>query len=126
MAWEAPANYALNVGGCLPGEDRDTGVFTINIDLMTPETETTTHYFWTNSRTFAVEDTDLSEHLRSTASRAFDQDVEVIEAQHNRLPTGDIRGMRLATCREDAPAMRARSIVEKLYREEQSLSEAAE
>lgn len=118
MTWQLPANYVLNVGGTPAGLPRSEGVFTLNIDLMTPETETTTHYFWTLSRDFEKDNPDFDAQMFKTVTFAFDQDVDVIEAQQTRLPHGDIRGMRLAACREDAPAMRARAILEKHYHAE--------
>ncbi|MEO0410522.1 MAG: aromatic ring-hydroxylating dioxygenase subunit alpha [Pseudomonadota bacterium] len=126
MTWQLPANYVLNVGGTPTGRPREEGVFTINIDLMTPETHTSTHYFWTLSRAFEQDNKDFDAQMMNTVGFAFDQDVDVIEAQQTRLPSGDIRGMRLAACREDAPAMRARALVENAYKQEQSAMLAAE
>src|SRR3546814_10625526 len=43
--WYAPANMLLDAGLVMPDAQRGTGIDIIGLNLMTPETETTTHYF---------------------------------------------------------------------------------
>src|SRR3546814_7794005 len=44
--WYAPANMLLDAGLVMPDAQRGTGIDIIGLNLMTPETETTTHYFY--------------------------------------------------------------------------------
>lgn len=60
------------------------------VDLVTPETLTTSHYFWSVARNFKLDDAELTVHLRERSQFTFDQDSRVLEAQQRKLgPTGD-------------------------------------
>jgi vanillate O-demethylase monooxygenase subunit len=114
MTWEPAANYRLVISAAPTGLPLPAIPAVVNYDTMTPETATSTHYFWTIGRSFDLDDEALDSELHRMVEIAFDQDRAVIEAQQNRLPAGDIRGMRLSASREDVAAMRARSIVDRL------------
>jgi vanillate O-demethylase monooxygenase subunit len=55
------------------------------IQGITPETETSTHYFWATARHFAVEDAEISEKMRAITVDAFDEDVAVLGAQQRSI-----------------------------------------
>lgn len=118
MKWQPPASYSLEVAVALPDSKREEAIHIVNLDLITPETETSSHYFWTHGRQFETDNPMLDASIHHVVDVAFDQDQRIIEGQQSRLPNGDIRGMRLAACKEDMAGMRARTIVEKLYKEE--------
>jgi hypothetical protein len=68
--------------------------------LLTPETETTTHYFWTFTRDSKLDDDDLSERLRTGISQAFmAEDAPIIEWQQRYAPRADQPPPRDAFCR---------------------------
>jgi len=121
MTWEAPSVMFLDVGACRSGTRPEEGRKLINTDLMTPETPTTTHYFWTTARCFETADHGWTEHLHTMTKTAFDQDQAIIEGQQIALGNQDIRKLRLATTRNDLAVNRAREIVERMFREEQQM-----
>jgi phenylpropionate dioxygenase-like ring-hydroxylating dioxygenase large terminal subunit len=125
MTWEAPGVMLLDVGACRAGSRPEEGRKLINTDLVTPATQTTTHYFWTTARSFEIEDPEWTERLRAMTRTAFDQDQSMIEGQQVALANQDIRSLRLATTRNDLPVYRAREIVERMLREEQDALEPA-
>jgi phenylpropionate dioxygenase-like ring-hydroxylating dioxygenase large terminal subunit len=49
------------------------------VHLFTPETQNSIHYWWFNSRDFALQDTGASEFLRSSSEKAYLEDVEALE-----------------------------------------------
>jgi vanillate O-demethylase monooxygenase subunit len=55
------------------------------IQGITPETATSTHYFWATARHFAVADAALSAKMRAITSDAFDEDVAVLAAQQRSI-----------------------------------------
>jgi vanillate O-demethylase monooxygenase subunit len=65
-----------------PGSNRVDGRV---INLMTPETETTTHYFWAFARNFRLDEPGVTEFLRLNVGRTFDEDKEMLESQQRNI-----------------------------------------
>lgn len=119
--WQAPSSLVLNVGSCPTGQDHATGKYVINIDLLTPETEHSSHYFWTTSRNFNIEDDAMTQQIKHMTAAAFDQDKALIEAQQRIIGDSDLRGRRLAFTSNDVGLTRSREIVANLYKTEKNL-----
>ncbi len=86
----APTTTALDVGCAVAGTgapegDRSAGIEISQLHLLTPETETTTHYFWVYARNFALDDAGQTEQLRAAAQQTFNQDLVILEAQQRSL-----------------------------------------
>ena len=77
---------------------------------ITPETETTTHYFWSTSRRYALGDADISRLFYDVTKAAFDEDADMIEAQQ-RMITSDPRNSPLANLDGDAASVAARRLI---------------
>jgi len=87
MRWMAPSAMRLLTGICTPGADPDSGTGYHAIHMLTPESDRTTHYFFTAVR-FNVKTTDetlnrqIQDKISTTRRFAFEeQDAPVIEAQ---------------------------------------------
>jgi vanillate O-demethylase monooxygenase subunit len=89
-----------------------------NLNAITPETETTSHYFWGQAHDFDVKNPEMTERVFQQIQMAFLEDVAVFTAQQ-----------RMITMRPDAPqvdinadagGIQARRIVDRLYRAEQA------
>ena len=84
-----------------------------NLNAMTPETETTTHYFWGQAHDFEPRNAEMTEKVFQQIKTAFLQDVEVFTAQQKNIeldpdaPTIDINA--------DFGGIQARRIVDRLY-----------
>jgi vanillate O-demethylase monooxygenase subunit len=117
--WRPPGPLLFEAGACRAGTDPAQGRFVINPNFLTPETETSTHYFWTVGRTFAVDDARWTEQLYTQTRAAFDQDKAVIEGQQRAIGARDLREMRLAVTRSDLPVNRAREVLQRIWRHEQ-------
>lgn len=81
-----PGYVVIDVGVKPLGEV--PGAVTVNgqvIDLITPETETTSHYFWAFARDCRLEESAVTEYLREAVRRTFDEDKVMLEAQQARL-----------------------------------------
>lgn len=93
-------------------------------DAITPETETSCHYFWAISRDYGIHDKSLNELGFKATSTAFREDKGMIEKQQriiDREPnaaTIDLIG--------DSGGLQARRIIERLVAEEQDAAKAAE
>ena len=73
--------------GCAPagagGADAPAGakVEFFNLNAMTPETATTTHYFYAHARSFALDDPAMDETFRVDFRRVFGEDIAILGAQ---------------------------------------------
>jgi len=93
-------------------ESHDSGVRGFVIDALTPETETTSHYFWGMARNFDAEDAGFTARFRAQQGEVFLEDVEVLEAQQQSLSSNP--DMKLRTYNIDQGGMRARKIIERM------------
>jgi vanillate O-demethylase monooxygenase subunit len=91
IRWMAPSTLRLISSICLPGASPDSGTGYHAIHLLTPESDRTTHYFFTAVR-FNVMTTDenvnlqIQEKISSTRRFAFEeQDAPMIEAQQQMI-----------------------------------------
>lgn len=102
------------------------GAFNLNkvgFNGLTPETEHSTHYFWSMAHAFGAGDAAAEDAVFDDIKRTFDEDVVILEAQYARRPD-----------RTDAPAidadfdvagLQARRIVERRIAAERALAERA-
>lgn len=84
---------------------------------VTPETTTTTHYFWAFSRDFKRDDAQMTDAMRGVIQSALVQDIEALEAIEALLGRGDDEILEISA-RADAASMRGRRIVERQIAEE--------
>ena len=90
MTWRPASNLLLDLGIMPPGEPRANGIHTPAAHILTPETDSTTHYFWVVARDFKRDDHALTERLVGIVGQAFvTEDKPIIEAaQRNVERTG--------------------------------------
>lgn len=118
-----PAFLRLDVGAAPSGtgapEGRRVGGINMrNLNAITPETETTSHYFWAQAHDFDVKNPETTNKIFAEIERAFLEDVDVLGAQQRNLdlmpdrPQVDIGA--------DAGLIQARRILARLHDEEQA------
>jgi phenylpropionate dioxygenase-like ring-hydroxylating dioxygenase large terminal subunit len=118
-----PAFLRLDVGASPTGTGapegrRVGGIGMRNLNAITPETETTSHYFWAQAHNFEPHNAAMTEQVFEQIKTAFLEDVAVFTAQQRAIslrpdaPQVDINA--------DAGGMQARRIVDRLYREEEA------
>ena len=121
-----PAFLRLDVGATPTGtgapEGRRVGGISMrNLNAITPETETTSHYFWGQAHDFDINNPETTERVFQQIKTAFLEDVAVFTAQqrsmtlHPNAPQVDINA--------DAGVIQARRIIDRLYAEEQAGAE---
>jgi vanillate O-demethylase monooxygenase subunit len=57
----------------------------IVVDVMTPESDTSTWYFWGMARDFEIKDQGLTYHIKDAQSAVFAEDIVVLEAQQENI-----------------------------------------
>ncbi|MDF7776136.1 aromatic ring-hydroxylating dioxygenase subunit alpha [Sphingomonas sp. AOB5] len=115
-----PSSVLIDVGvapvgaGATP-EKHDQGVRGMVIDAMTPESETSTHYFWGMARNFDINDTGFTARFKAQQGQVFDEDVEVLEAQQRSIDANP--DLKLRAYSIDQGGVRARRIIDRLIKE---------
>ena len=90
ITYTPPCHIVIDAGSALAGTgardgDRSQGAETYSNHTLTPETETTTHYFWHQARNFRLDDEELTERLRAVFPKALYEDVVAISAQQTSI-----------------------------------------
>ncbi len=88
-----------------------------NCQFMTPETEQTTHFFWSYLNNFEGEDSTVSRSLLSSLIEGFLEDKEIIEQQQKTLEEDP--GFQMLGILADAPLAHFRRVLAKLIDAEQ-------
>lgn len=83
--WYPPSIAVVDFGAHAPGsgdsdEARQRGTRIYSCHFLTPETATTTHYFWLQLRNFALHDEAVSRDITAQFVLAFDEDRAVLAA----------------------------------------------
>jgi vanillate O-demethylase monooxygenase subunit len=119
MRWNAPASMLLEVGATPTGAPTAAGVIVFQAHILTPETETTTHYFWETARTAPVANPEADAFLRDLMTQAFDtEDKPVIEAAYANLNGEDFWAQKPVFLGVDAGGARARRLLEMMIARE--------
>ncbi len=90
IRFEPPCTIAIDVGVApagtgAPEGNRSAGVNGYVLNTMTPETNTTCHYFWAFARNYRLTEQRLTTELREGVARIFGEDVVVLEAQQRAM-----------------------------------------
>ena len=71
---------AIPAGGPRDAASRDARYRTYSVAALTPETDTTTHYFWMVIRCFATDDSKVSDDMRAAYVATFEEDIVLLDA----------------------------------------------
>lgn len=120
MRCDPPGAMITFYGVTEPGKSREEGWGTYNPNIITPETDRTTHYFWGSTRDFDLDDEAMTKTTREGAAYAFEhEDRPVLEAQQAALGDVDLMELRPVLLANDAASARARRIIQKRIELEQ-------
>lgn len=93
------------------------------INLITPETFTSTHYFWAFARNFRLDEPAITEFTRESVAHTFDEDKEMLEAQQANIGATDKPPSRVGL-RADAGPTQGRRLLAGIIEAEQRRSAA--
>jgi vanillate O-demethylase monooxygenase subunit len=125
IKWMAPSTLRLLAGICLPGTKPESGSGYHAIHLLTPESDHTTHYFFTAVRFGVYSKGDelnrqIQEKVAATRRFAFEeQDAPVIEAQQRFIDASQT-AMDPIILAIDAGPVRYKQVLKKLIAAEQT------
>ena len=112
MRWDPPSTLLLDTGATPVDQPRDRGPSAPSSHWLTPETETTTHYFWAAVRDRHVGNAEVSAQMAAGFAAAFrDEDEPMIEACQRNMGTTDLMSLNPVLLQTDGSAVRARRII---------------
>jgi phenylpropionate dioxygenase-like ring-hydroxylating dioxygenase large terminal subunit len=115
VEWHPSGVMLLRGGITLAGEQSDWRLDTCNAHIMTPETPTSTHYFYCNSRNYRTEDADYNALLALGLKGAFEgEDKPMIEGQQANIGNLDLMDCGPALLAIDNASTRARRMYRRL------------
>jgi len=94
-----------------------------NCQFMTPETESTTHFFWSYLNNFEAGDSTISRSLLDSLIEGFMEDKAIIERQQRTLEEDP--SFQMLAIMADAPLAHFRRVLSKLIEAEQATATAA-
>jgi vanillate O-demethylase monooxygenase subunit len=137
--WAPPGNIRLFTGGVPSAASQGTtrekfdalmtdtpagGIGMRNLDVMTPETESTTHYFWAQAHDFEPHNPAITDAFFKQIDIAFHQDWELFEVQQASISRRP--GAPSINIAVDKGPMMARRLVTKLLEREKSAAPVVE
>jgi vanillate O-demethylase monooxygenase subunit len=119
-----PSHVLIEVGVALAGKggynaDPKDKAYSVVVDFITPETETSIHYFWGMVRQFKPEDAELTAKIREGQGKIFSEDLQMLEMQQKNLLAFPERQLKILSI--DAGGVMSRRIIDRLLATEKAL-----
>lgn len=121
MHWHAPSTLVLEVSLTESGAPKEDGIVFPVLHFLTPETETTTHYFFAIGHNQEIDNADKTRHVVAQAQRAFEvEDEPMVKDCQDLMGTTDLFSLNPVLLQTDVSAVRARRVLDALIKAEQS------
>jgi vanillate O-demethylase monooxygenase subunit len=123
-----PSHVLIEVGVALAGKGGydaapEHKAYSVVVDFITPETETSIHYFWGMVRQFKPQDTALTDQIRQGQVGIFSEDLGMLEQQQKNLSAHPDRALLMLNI--DAGGVQSRRVIDRLLAQEAALKVAA-
>lgn len=120
-----PSILLMHSGPKPPGREWDDFEGALHLrscQALTPETDNSTHYFFMQAHSFALDNESITNALYDSLLTAFEEDRKTIMAQQRMLKLGEPKFVPIAA---DAALNQFRLLIKKLSDAEQSAAQAA-
>jgi vanillate monooxygenase len=112
-----PSNVMIEVGVAHAGKGGydaapEHKAYSVVVDFITPETETSIHYFWGMARKFNPKDKALTASIREGQGKIFSEDLAMLELQQRNLLAHPERSLLMLNI--DAGGVQSRKILDRL------------
>ena len=123
ITWTAPSHIQLTVAAVQDGEFGKDDLNQYDLHTTTPETDTTTHYFFATRRNHIEEDPSFNVMKIQNMHRAFeDEDVPLLEAVQSEMETTDFFSLNPVLMSNDiAPVKVRKKLMELIDSESNSV-----
>lgn len=117
-----PAFIRIYTGGCVAGTgarggNRQNEMGWMNLNSVTPETETTCHYFWGQCQNHDIGNQEMTDAVFNAVKTAFLEDVDVFSAQQRSLDMGAADSPEVLTS-HDAAGVHANRMLDRLLKDQ--------
>lgn len=116
----APPGYCRLYTGAVEREG-DTVIRRLdwrNLNAMTPETETTTHYFWGHAQAHHPQDDAVTDLVVGQIKATFEEDVAIFEAQQRTISADPSRPVSKFATKADSGAQHAMRVLDRLLNDQ--------
>lgn len=120
--WQAPALIELYSGATPAGRPREEGREAPSVHFFTPESSTTTHYFYGMCcpKSIGLKAQEIAQQQTDAVRGPFEaEDLPVVEAQQEMIGDADFMSLKPVLLPGDAGAGRARQILKKMISAEE-------
>lgn len=119
VEWSVPGVMTLVNGAVPAGTPRSAGGNVFNVHILTPETNSTSHYFFASTRDYRLDDAELNEATRTLRERIFSsEDEPMIAGQQSRIGDNDFWSLEPALLKIDKGAVLVRRRMDALMARE--------
>lgn len=123
MRWVAPYNCNVDISSTEAGKPYGQGMYSekfLTYNLLTPETATTFHYFWANTRDFQVDNPEFQAIHQTNGEQLISEDKWMLEETQRATDLApDVREVDLAA---DAGGLQARRMFRRILDAENEMS----
>lgn len=124
VRWFAPGVMRLTAATVAAGAPEDQALANRNAHILTPETATSSHYFYAATRNYGVEDADLNRRIATAREHIFGtEDKPMIELVQMRMGDADFWSLKPLLLPIDSAAVRVRRRLGKLIDTEQAVDD---
>jgi vanillate O-demethylase monooxygenase subunit len=116
--YEAPGTVVIENGSMPAGTPIENAKQRRILNYVTPETATSSHYFWGVARQWELDNHALTEKIRKDVIVTFDQDKVLLEAQQHELDSDPALNAFAVTIKIDAGPILGRRLLETRLAEE--------
>jgi phenylpropionate dioxygenase-like ring-hydroxylating dioxygenase large terminal subunit len=116
VSWAAPSFTSFLLNARPAGQPREAGAEVCNMHAITPETESSSHYFYRSVKNYG--DSSLAASFVAGVKAIFDQDKPLLEAQQGRVGAVDLFAQQPVSFGGDMLQQRARKINRTLLERE--------
>jgi vanillate monooxygenase len=106
---EVGVAHAGHGGYNAPAEHK---VYSVVVDFITPETDTSMWYFWGMARKFNPQDAALTDQIREGQGKIFSEDLEMLERQQRNL--SDFPERKLLKLNIDTGGVQSRRVIDRI------------
>lgn len=112
-----PSHVMIEVGVALAGKggydaDPKDKAYSVVVDFITPETDTSIHYFWGMVRQFKPQDQALTARIQEGQGKIFSEDLEMLERQQKNILANPERKLKVLSI--DAGGVMSRRVIDRL------------
>ena len=112
VSWGAPTFTSFLLNARPGGEPKENGVQVCDMHAITPETDTSSHYFYRSVKNYGS--ADLTAAFMAGVKAIFEQDKPLLEAQQQRVGPVDLFAQNPVSFKGDMLQQQARRINKKL------------